>query len=432
MDPDPASSFIIIGISLLASAFFSGMEIAFVSANRLQIELDSKQSWRGRLLAHLASKPQQFIATMLVGNNLALVFCGLESGGLISEWLFHVSDWPQAQYPILALAVQTGITTVVILVLAEFIPKALFHANPNFWLRLFAVPLTILHYIMAIPGAFVVWLSRLAIRLVGKKHATNPINGQQMGATDLDHFIREVSGRMEPEQELEHELQIMQNALEFNKVIARDCLIPRNEVVAVDMETSLDEVRELFVSSGLSKIVVYKGDIDQTIGYVHSKDLFKNPTSVKSILHPTFVVPEPMPASDVLRRFIQRKRHLAIVVDEFGGTSGILTMEDIMEQLIGDIEDEHDIEDLIEEQIEPGYWRFSARLDVEDLNEKFDLNLPAMDAYETLGGLMIHHVEDIPEPGFTLELDTCTMTVEDVSSSKIQTILIRTQEHGSA
>ena len=296
MDPDPASSFIIIGISLLASAFFSGMEIAFVSANRLQIELDSKQSWRGRLLAHLASKPQQFIATMLVGNNLALVFCGLESGGLISEWLFHVSDWPQAQYPILALAVQTGITTIVILVLAEFIPKALFHANPNFWLRLFAVPLTILHYIMAIPGAFVVWLSRLAIRLIGKKHAANSINGQQMGATDLDHFIREVSGRMEPEQELEHELQIMQNALEFNKVIARDCLIPRNEVVAVEMETTLDEVRELFVSSGLSKIVVYKGDIDQTIGYVHSKDLFKNPTSVKSILHPTFVVPEPMPA----------------------------------------------------------------------------------------------------------------------------------------
>ena len=162
--------------------------------------------------------------------------------------------------------------------------------------------------------------------------------------------------------------------LSSTKSLPATALIPRNEVVAVEMETSLDEVRELFVSSGLSKIVVYKGDIDQTIGYVHSKDLFKNPTSVKSILHPTFVVPEPMPADDVLRRFIQRKRHLAIVVDEFGGTSGILTMEDIMEQLIGDIEDEHDIEDLIEEQIEPGYWRFSARLDVEDLNEKFDLN----------------------------------------------------------
>ena len=431
MDPDPASSFIIIGISLLASAFFSGMEIAFVSANRLQIELDAQQGWRGRLLAHLSSKPQQFIATMLVGNNLALVFCGLESGSLISEWLFHVADWPDAQHPIAALATQTGITTLVILVIAEFIPKALFHANANFWLKFFALPLTLLHYLMVIPGAFVVWLSRLAIMLFGKQHTALRITDQPMGATDLDHFIREISGRMEPEQALEHELQIMQNALEFNKVLARDCLIPRNEVVAVELETPLDEVRELFVSSGLSKIVVYKGDIDQTIGYVHSKDLFKNPTSVKSILHPTFVVPEPMPADDVLRRFIQKRRHLAIVVDEFGGTSGILTMEDIMEQLIGDIEDEHDIEDSIEEEIEPGYYRFSARLDVEDLNEKFELELPTMEAYETLGGLMLHHAEEIPEQGFTLELDGCILIVEEVSSSKIQTILVRTVNNTS-
>ena len=299
MDPDPASSFTIIGISLLASAFFSGMEIAFISANRLQIELDAQQGWRGRLLAHLASRPQHFIATMLVGNNLALVFCGLESGTLISEWLFHVSDWPQAEHPFLALSIQTGMTTLIILVLAEFVPKALFHANANFWLRFFAAPLAILHYLMVIPGAFVVWLSRIAIKLLGKQNAALRILDQPMGATDLDHFLREMSKRMEPEQELEHELQIMQNALDFNKVLARDCLIPRNEVVAVEIETPLDELHALFVSSGLSKIVVYKGDIDQTIGYVHSKDLFKNPTSVKSILHPTFVVPEPMPADDL-------------------------------------------------------------------------------------------------------------------------------------
>ena len=368
---------------------------------------------------------------MLVGNNLALVFCGLESGSLISEWLFHVADWPDAQHPIAALATQTGITTLVILIIAEFIPKALFHANANFWLKFFALPLTLLHYLRVIPGAFVVWLSRLAIMLFGKQHTALRITDQPMGATDLDHFIREISGRMEPEQALEHELQIMQNALEFNKVLARDCLIPRNEVVAVELETPLDEVRELFVSSGLSKIVVYKGDIDQTIGYVHSKDLFKNPTSVKSILHPTFVVPEPMPADDVLRRFIQKRRHLAIVVDEFGGTSGILTMEDIMEQLIGDIEDEHDIEDSIEEEIEPGFYRFSARLDVEDLNEKFELELPTMEAYETLGGLMLHHAEEIPEQGFTLELDGCILIVEEVSSSKIQTILVRTVNNTS-
>jgi putative hemolysin len=431
MDPDPASSFTIIGISLLASAFFSGMEIAFISANRLQIELDAQQGWRGRLLAHLASRPQHFIATMLVGNNLALVFCGLESGTLISEWLFHVSDWPQAEHPFLALSIQTGMTTLIILVLAEFVPKALFHANANFWLRFFAAPLAILHYSMVIPGAFVVWLSRMAIKLLGKQNAALRISDQPMGATDLDHFLREMSERMEPEQELEHELQIMQNALDFNKVLARDCLIPRNEVVAVEIETPLDELHALFVSSGLSKIVVYRGDIDQTIGYVHSKDLFKNPTSVKSILHPTFVVPEPMPADDVLRRFIQRKRHLAIVVDEFGGTSGILTMEDIMEQLIGDIEDEHDKEEVVEEEVEPGLYRFSARLDVEALNEKFQLNLPTNDAYETLGGLMLHHAEEIPDQGFKLELDGCLMTVEEVSSSKIQTILIQTLENGT-
>jgi CBS domain containing-hemolysin-like protein len=245
-----------------------------------------------------------------------------------------------------------------------------------------------------------------------------------MGATDLEHFIREMSGRMEPEQELEHELQIMQNALEFNKVLARDCLIPRNEVVAVDLETPLEEVKELFISTGLSKIVIYRDDIDQTIGYVHSKDLFKNPDSVKSIIHPTFVVPEPMPADDVLKRFIQRKRHLAIVVDEFGGTSGILTMEDIMEQLIGDIEDEHDNEELIEEELEKGKWRFSARLEVEELNEKYNLSMPTQDGYETLGGLVLHHAEDIPESGFTIRFEQCTITVEQVGSSKIQTVVV--------
>jgi CBS domain containing-hemolysin-like protein len=272
-----------------------------------------------------------------------------------------------------------------------------------------------------------VGLSQFSIRLVGRSLRDDE-HHEELGATDLDHFIREMSGRMEPEQELEHELQIMQNALEFNKVLARDCLIPRNEVVAVDLETPLDEVKELFVSTGLSKIVVYREDIDQTIGYVHSKDLFKHPDSIKSILHPTFVVPEPMPADDVLKRFIQRKRHLAIVVDEFGGTSGILTMEDIMEQLIGDIEDEHDHEDLIEDVLEEGRWRFSARLDVEDLNERYGLQLPLNDAYETLGGLLLHHAEEIPDSGFSLPLEGYHLEVEEVSSSKIQTVILHVLE----
>lgn len=423
MDPDPSSSLIIIGLALIASAFFSGMEIAFLSANRLQLELDAKSKWQGKILIHLASRSKLFIATMLVGNNLALVFCGLEAGGLISETMFHVRDWTQASQPILVLGTQTLVTTLVVLVAAEFIPKALFHSNPNFWLRIFAAPLILIHYILLIPGLIVVGLSNASIRLIGR-NTDNDDDKNQLGATDLDHFIRELSGRMEPEQELEHELQIMQNALEFNKVLARDCLVPRNEVVAVDLETSLEEVSKLFISTGLSKIVVYREDIDQTIGYVHSKDLFKNPESIKSILHPTFVVPEPMQADDVLKRFIQRKRHLAIVVDEFGGTSGILTMEDIMERLVGDIEDEHDSEDLIEEALDENVWRFSARLDVEDLNERYDLELPLNQAYETLGGLLLHHAEDIPESGFTLVLDDFRFTVESVSSSKIKTVIL--------
>lgn len=424
--PDPASSILIILASLLGSAFFSGMEIAFVSANRLQLELDAKQGLSGQLLSHFTRRPELFIATMLVGNNLALVFCGLESGALISTSLFDAADWNSAANPILALSVQTLLTTLIVLVLAEFIPKSLFHGDPNYWLRALAWPLAIVHGLLFLPGLLVVGLSQGTIRLVGRRDTEDEEREpERLGATDLDHFIREISGRMEPEQELEHELQIMQNALEFNKIQARDCLIPRNEVVAVDMDTPVSEVRQLFVSTGLSKIVVYKGDIDGIVGYVHSKDLFRMPEQLKHILHPTFVVPEPMAADDILRKFIQRRRHLAVVVDEFGGTSGILTMEDVMEELVGDIEDEHDFEELVEEEIEDGYWRFSARCDVEDLNERYDLELPVHEAYETLGGLILHLAENIPDPGFTIPIRDCILEVETVEQNRIGLVRVR-------
>ncbi|MGB1074781.1 MAG: hemolysin family protein [Flavobacteriales bacterium] len=424
--PDPASSIVVILVSLLGSAFFSGMEIAFVSANRLQLELDSKQGFRGQLLAQFVKRPELFIATMLVGNNLALVFCGIESGALISQTLFDAADWNTAASPFLALSAQTVITTIIVLVLAEFIPKSLFHADPNHWLRIFALPLALLHWLLILPGLLVVGLSHGTLRLVGGNRRLDDEQAEErLGATDLDHFIREISGRMEPEQELEHELQIMQNALEFSKIQARDCLIPRNEVIAVDIETPVDEVRDLFVSTGLSKIVIYRGDIDHIVGYVHSKDLFRMPEEVKHILHPTFVVPEPMAADELLRLFMQRRRHLAVVVDEFGGTSGILTMEDIMEELVGDIEDEHDFEELVEEEIEAGYWRFSARLDAEDLNERYGLNLPLHEAYDTLGGLILHEAEDIPEPGFTLPIADCILEVESVEQNRIGLVRVR-------
>jgi CBS domain containing-hemolysin-like protein len=425
MDADPTGSGLIILASLIASAFFSGMEIAFVSSNRLQLELDAQQTRRGRMVAYLTSRPQWLITTLLVGNNLALVFCGMEAGSWISRSLFHVDDWMLAPQPLLALITQTAITTGVVLVVAEFLPKSIFHGQPNRWLRDFAPILFIIHHILLIPGLIVVGISQGLIWLTGQRKRTPETSRQNLGAVDLDHFIRQISGRMHPEQELEHELQIMQNALEFNKVRARDCLIPRNEVVAVDIETDLSALLNLFIETGLSKIVVYKGDIDSIVGYVHSKDLFKRPDSLKSILLPTLIIPEPMHADEVLKRFMQRRRHLAVVVDEFGGTSGILTMEDIVEQLIGEIDDEFDVEERIVENLGKGTWRLSARLTVSEINQMCGCELPLDDAYETLGGLVLHHAEEIPAEGFTFPLRDAIIEIESVDQNRIHLIKLQ-------
>ena len=426
MDPeDLTTSLLIIAASLAASAFLSGLELAYVSANRLQIELDAKQGLRGRLVARLIARPQLFIGSMLIGNNLALVFCGLETGKLLGMALFGTPDWTEADFQFLALTTQTAATTIVVLVLAEYLPKSLVHSEPNYWLRTFAFPLAAVHYVLLVPAWAVVTISRGAIRLIDRRSTSRTSEPDALGTTDLDHFIRTISGRMEPEQELEHELQIMQNALEFSNIRVRDCLIPRNEVVGVEAGTSMADVRALFAESGLSKIVVYTGDIDHIIGYLHSKDLFKMPDTIASVLHPTFVVPEPMAADEVLSRFIARRRHLAVVVDEFGGTSGIVTMEDLMEQLLGDIEDEHDEPNEIEEEIEPGCWRFSARLHVEDINDRHGIDLPLNDAYETLGGLVLHHAEEIPDEGYTLPLAGYILEVEEVQAHRIGVIRVR-------
>jgi putative hemolysin len=420
------SPLLIIAASILASGFFSGMEIAYVSANRIQGKLDAEQSFQGRLIAHLSQRPQLFIATMLVGNNLALVFCGLESGSLISEWLFKVPDWTVAAHPITALITQTGITTAVILVLAEFIPKALVHGDPNHWLRILALPLTLAHYVLIAPGWFVMILSKLALRIFHSNRDTSDVDVQaeKLGGTDLDHFIREMSNRLGPQKELENELQIMQNALEFKDVRARDCMIPRNEIEATELSTDIDSVRDQFVETGLSKIVVYRGDIDQIVGYVHAKDLFSRPASIAAILHPTFIIPEPMAADEVLRRFMRRRRHLAIVVDEFGGTSGILTMEDIVEEIVGEIADEHDVEELIEERLGPSEWRFSARMEIDALLERHEIELPEDDAYETLAGLILHTAAQIPSPGFGFQVDEYYIEVETVEANRVELVRI--------
>ena len=417
MDPDPSSSIFIILASLAASAFFSGMEIAFVSANRLQIELNAKQGWRGQLASSFFKRPQLFIAVMLVGNNIALVICGMESGALISQQIFSSSDWLSAPSPILALAVQTLVTTLVVIVTAEFIPKSLFLRNPAQWLKRLSVPLLMINTVLAIPAWIIIGLSKIFLFPFTTGRLESVTRG--LGPTDLNHFLESASGNMIPEQDLEHELLMLQNALKLNQVQARDCLVPRNEVVSVSTNTSIDDIKTIFSDTGLSKIVVYENDIDNIIGYIHVKDLFKSPQSIKEVLLPTFFIPEPMTGDILLKQFMVRKRHLAVVLDEFGGTAGILTMEDIVEELLGEIEDEHDVEILIEDQIDDKSWILSARHDVEYLNEKLGLNMPEEDAYETLGGLILHRLAAIPKKGDQLTINDINVEIKEVKGSKI-------------
>ena len=423
MDPDPSSTILIIASTLIASAFFSGMEMAFVSANRLQVEMDALKSWSGKLVASFFNKPQLFIACMLVGNNLALVLCGYYSGEIISTTLFDAADWNQAASPITALIVQTLATTIVVLVTAEFIPKSLFHVAPNLWLNRLSLVLALIVGILALPAMLVVALSKLFLFPFNRGSSAAEVS--DFGATDLNHYLEGMSAKIEPDGDLEHELKIMQNALELGNIRARDCMVPRNEVVAVSIETPIDEIKDLFNNTGLSKIVVYNEDIDKITGYIHVKDLFKLPETISEVLLPTFFIPEPMAGDELLKQFMRRRRHLAVVLDEFGGTAGILTMEDIVEELLGEIEDEHDVEDLMEKQLGDNHWLVSARHEVEYLNEKLNIQLPTDDAYETLGGLILDNAAEIPEEGKELEIDGFYIKILKVETNRIDLIELK-------
>ena len=357
----------------------------------------------------------------------------------MSQWIFGVDTWETAPSPLLALAVQTAIATVVILITAEFLPKSFFHGAPNLWLRVLSIPLVIVHTLLLPPAMVVLALSRL---FLGRKEEAGA--DDSLGAVDLDHFVRSLNERLDGEEEetaLDNELQILQNALDFSSLKARDCLVPRNEIVALDAGAGLDELDRCFQETGLSKVVIYRGDIDHIVGYVHSKDLLRKAPlaegeeadmAISKLLHPTIIVPEPMGAQDILAEFIRRKRHLAVVVDEYGGTSGILTMEDIVEELIGDIEDEHDTEALVEMEIGEGHFRFSARQEVDDINARFSLDLPENEAYETLGGLVLFHTEEIPPEGTRLQFDRSTVQVTRVDGARIVLVEVLQNDGESA
>lgn len=412
-------SLIVVAISLLFSAFFSGIEIAFVSANKLHFELLKEQGkLSGRILSLFIKKPSYFIGTTLIGNTIALVVYGIFMARLLDPFLLYYLPTPLTN-EVIILILQTFISTFIVLATAEFTPKSVFLLNPNGFLTFFSGFIWVIYYLMYPLVYLIVGLSKLTIKYVlGLPYSEDrPI----FGLTDLNNFIRNTVQVDHQENQVALDKRIFNNALEFKTVKVRECMIPRTEVVAVDIADDIEELRKEFVESGHSKILVYRDSIDDVIGYCHSLELFKKPKDISSILTPIIIVPETMPANELLIQFITERKSLALVVDEFGGTSGIVSMEDIMEEIFGEIQDEHDDEDLTEQKINHNTYLFSARHEVDYLNEKYQIGIPEGD-YDTLGGFILSITENIPELHEVIEQKPFTFIIESMHDNRIDLV----------
>lgn len=419
-----AFEIVIILCSLILSAFFSGMEIAYVSANKIHVEIEKKQNdFLAKILTRLTRKPSKFIATMLVGNNIALVIYGFFMGDLLMKLLTpenFSNDIVVYLLTDLNLITQTIISTLIILLTAEFLPKVFFQIYANFLLKFFAVPAYLFYLLFSFISSFVIWVSDLVLKRFFKTQGDEV----QLAFTkvELGNYISEQMDKVEHDQEVDSEIQIFQNALEFSEVKSREVMIPRTEIVAVDITTDPRELVETFTATGLSKILVYRENIDDIIGYIHSFELFKKPPTIKSILLPVVFVPETMLVKDVLNILIKKRKSIAVVIDEYGGTSGMMTVEDIVEELFGEIEDEHDPVILIEEKLEENKYLFAARLEVDYLNENYKLDIPIGENYETLGGYILDHTEEIPPKDGVVEIDSFTFHIKEVSNTRIELV----------
>ncbi|WP_349351990.1 hemolysin family protein [Flagellimonas sp. MMG031] len=421
------SSLIIIIVSLLLSAFFSGMEIAFVSANKIHIEIEKKQEgFLAKVLTLLTDKPSKFIATMLIGNNIALVIYGLFMGDVLMEWFQSLLPAKYEFVNVLltdfSLLSQTVISTILILLTAEFLPKVFFQIYANVLIKVFAVPAYMFYLLFSVISTFVIKVSDFVLRTLFKTE------GDEVQLTftklELGDYINEQMETVEEEDDVDSEIQIFQNALEFSTVKAREVMVPRTEITAVEIGETPKNLTKLFSETGYSKILVYKDSIDEIIGYVHSYELFKKPKTIKSILLPVEFVPETMLIQDILNVLTKKRKSMAVVLDEYGGTSGILTVEDIIEELFGEIEDEHDSTDLHEEQISENEYKFSARLEVDYINENYKMELPEGEEYETLGGLIVHQTGEIPEQDTEVILGRFSFKILEVSNTKIDLVKV--------
>ncbi len=425
------ATILIIVLSLLFSAFFSGMEIAFISANKIHIEIEKKQEgFLAKVLTRLTKKPSKFIATMLIGNNIALVIYGLFMGDLLMRWFHSMLPVSNRFLHLLltdfSLLAQTIISTLIILFTAEFLPKVLFQIYSNTLLKLLAIPAYLFYLVFSGISDFIIWISDFILKTFFKTDGDEV--QLSFSKIELGDYITEQMETVEEEDEVDSEIQIFQKALEFSAVKAREVMVPRTEISAVEIHETPKNLAKLFTETGLSKIPIYEETIDNVIGYVHSYELFKKPKTIKSILLPVEFVPETMLIQDILNILTKKRKSIAVVLDEYGGTSGLMTVEDIVEELFGEIEDEHDSTDLIEEQIDESTYKLSARLEVDYLNEAYKFELPESDEYETLGGLIVNEGGQIPEQDSEIFIEKFQFTILEVSSTKIDLVTLRIVE----
>lgn len=408
---------------LMASAFFSGMEIAFVSSNKLMIELDKKRGYfSGKILSHFMNHAANFISTMLIGNNIVLVMYGIVMAMLLEPLLILVLPEQLSNDSVILFA-QTIVSTIVVLFLGEYIPKSLFRINPNYSLNIFYLP-ALFFYIVLFPLVMIIngitfffWRYVFRIKMNNDKIVFSSI--------DLYNYIDEFSDDDNVHNEVDQEVQMFQRAIDLQDVKLRECMVPRTEIEAVNEKATIEELKEKFIETGLSKILVYKESIDNIVGYIHSFDIFKNPQSITEVQRSISIVPETMPANKLLNKFIKDKKNIAVVVDEFGGTSGIITLEDLVEEIFGEIRDEYDVDELMDIKNSENEYIFSARLSIDDINEKYGLGLPQSDVYETLSGLIFNHYEDIPKLNDTIVIKNFEFTILQSSKTKIIKVKLR-------
>ena len=405
----------IIVISLFFSAFFSGMEIAFFSSNKLKIALDKESGTRSeKIIYKFLNNQSSFITTMLIGNNIALVIYGLFMAQLLNKPLSSI-----IQNQVLIALCEIILSSILVLIIAEFIPKAIFSTLSNRMLKVFAIPAFLMYRVLTPVVYTVTSLSSFVLTILGINKSEKKINFNRL---DLDNYLEQHYN--ENQEDINPEVEILKNALDFSKIMVRDCMIPRTDVISMDVAGKMDDLRKSFFKSGHSKIIIYEDSIDTILGYVHSYELFKNPSEIKDMLLPISFVPESMRVQKVLDQLLKDRRSIAVVLDEYGGTSGIICLEDIVEQLFGEIHDEHDVEDKVEKKISENKIRFSAKIKVGYLNEKYNFNLPDSSEYETLGGLILSSISKMPEKNQKIEIGNYIFLVTKVNDNFIEEVIL--------